>query len=254
MAASGYAVNRKQWNRLAERFNSSVCNIVEGERGTVIPSLVREALRRRPKPVVVDLGCGVGTFIERFGEKFGETVGVDFAERMLVGARRRCRKVPRVRWVCASVEQAPARVGQIADLSVCLNVLTSPNAALRRKQWKSLAAITVLGGCTLVVLPAIESAQLVARVEEQLRRKTASLAGADAEGAVFRGKARQKHYTREELREAAERAGFRVLRISRVYYPWADEGLHTRSAVTRGRYPWDWALLGVRRTRATGPK
>jgi SAM-dependent methyltransferase len=249
LAASGYAVNRTQWNRLAERFNSSVCDIVAGERGKVIPSLVREALRRRPKPVVVDLGCGVGTFIHRFGAKFGETVGVDFAERMLVGARRRCRQVPRVRWVCASVEQAPARVGEIADLSVCLNVLTAPDAALRRKQWKSLAAITTPGGCTLVVLPSIESAQFVARVEEELRRRTASAAGAGPDGEVFRGKARQKHYTRQELGEAAERAGFRVVRISRVYYPWADEGIHTRTAATRGRYPWDWALLGVKRTR-----
>src|SRR5689334_5311522 len=101
----GYTVSREQWNRLAARFNSSVCDIVAGDRDKVVDALVEEALKRRPRPVVIDLGCGMGTFVRRYSRRFGETIGVDFAERMLRGARRRCAKVPRVRWVCASVEE-----------------------------------------------------------------------------------------------------------------------------------------------------
>jgi len=242
----GYTVSREQWNRLAARFNSSVCDIVAGDRDKIVDALVEEALRRRPRPVVIDLGCGMGTFVRRYGRRFGETIGVDFAERMLRGARRRCAKVPRTRWVCASVEEAPKLVGETADLSVCLNVLTSPDAALRRRQWKALGKITNSGGCTIVVLPSLESSELVARVEERLRPGSSGERSGDGT-VVNRGKARQKHYTRKELREAAERAGFRVLKIVRVPYPWKDEGIQATKTLTRGRQPWDWALLGARR-------
>lgn len=245
-AAGGTKLSREHWNKLAAQFNSSVCDITAGERGQVLKTLVDEALARNPRPVVIDLGCGVGTFIRRYGRRFGETVGVDFAERMLRGARRRCAKVPRVRWVCASVEEAPSKVGLKADFSVCLNVLTSPDAALRRRQWKALATLTKPGGCTLVALPSFESAKLVADVDEKLN--PGSSAQRYADGSVNRGEARQKHYTRQELRAAAERAGFRALRLVKVNYTWRDEGIDPRAAAkaSRGRYPWDWVLLAAR--------
>jgi len=241
----GYSVTRAQWNRLAARFNSSVCDIVAGDRDGVVDGIVQYAIEQRPRPVVIDLGCGMGTFIRRYGRRFGASIGVDFAERMLRGARRRCAKIPRVRWVCASVEDAPRAVGEQADLTVCLNVLTSPNAALRRRQWKALGRITKPGGLTIVVLPSLESSELVARVEERLRPGSSGARSGDGT-VVNRGKARQKHYTRAELRDAANRAGFRVLKIVRIPYPWRDEGVEAVNAFTRGRQPWDWVLLGVR--------
>jgi SAM-dependent methyltransferase len=246
-ATSGYAVSRAQWNRLAARFNSSVCDIVAGDRDRIVDALVEEALRRRPKPVVIDLGCGMGTFVRRYGRRFGETIGVDFAERMLRGARRRCAKIPRVRWVCASVEEAPEKVGETGEITVCFNVITSPDATIRRRQWKALGRITKPGGSTIVVLPSLESSELVAQVEDRLRPGSSGARSGDGT-VVNRGKARQKHYTRGELRAAAERAGFRVSKIVRVYYPWRDEGVDAPQRVTRGRQPWDWAVVGVRRS------
>lgn len=245
-AKSGYSVSREQWNRLAARFNSSVCDIVAGDRDRVVDGLVEAALRRRPKPVVIDLGCGMGTFIRRYGRRFGESIGSDFAERMLRGARRRCARVPRVRWVCSSVEDAPRLIGDRADISVCMNVLTSPDAALRRRQWRALGKITKPGGCTIVVLPSLESSQLVARVEEKLRPGSSGARSGDGT-VVNRGKARQKHYTRAELRAAAEGAGIRVSKIVRVQYPWKDEGIEAAPGITGARRPWDWALLGIKR-------
>jgi SAM-dependent methyltransferase len=243
---SGYTLSRSHWNRLAKRFNSSVCDITAGERGRVIRELVEDALRRRPRPVVVDVGCGVGTFIRKYGRRFGESVGVDFAERMLRGARRRCANVPRCRWVCAPVVDVPKAVGRISDFTVCMNVLTSPDGRLRRRQWSALGKITKPGGCLLVVLPSYESAEFVARVEERMHPGTSAARSAD--GNVQRGRARQKHYTRSEIRAAAERAGFRVLKVPKVHYGWIDEGLAPGKSVTRGRLPWDWGLFAVRRS------
>lgn len=243
--AGSYVLSRTHWNRLAARFNSSVCDITAGERGRVVDDLVREALERHPKPVVIDVGCGVGTFIRRYGRRFRESIGVDFAERMLRGARRRCAKVPRTHWVCATVVKAPKQVDRQADLTVCMNVLTAPDVALRRRQWRALGKITRPGGCALVVLPSFESAQFVAAVEERMTR--AASAARLEDGSVHRGRARQKHYTRTELCAEAERAGFRVLRVPKVHYNWSDEGLAPTQTIANGRYPWDWAMLAVKR-------
>lgn len=244
---SSYSVSRAQWNRLAARFNSSVCDIVAGDRDRVMDGLVEQALKAHPKPTVVDLGCGMGTFIQRYGRKFGESIGVDFAERMLRGARRRCAKVPRVRWACASVEDAPKTLSNTADILACFNVITSPDAALRRRQWKALAKVAKPGGHVLVVLPSLESSELVARVEESLRPGSSGARLSD--GSVHRGNARQKHYTRAELRAAAERAGLRVQKIARIPYPWSDDGVAAPKSVTRGRQPWDWVLVARRPVR-----
>lgn len=238
---SSYSVSRDQWNKLAARFNSSVCDIVAGDSHRVMDALVDAALRRRTKPTLVDLGCGMGTFIQRYGRRFDAIVGADFAERMLRGARRRCAKMKNVRWVCVGVEDAPRMLSNTADLTVCLNVLTSPNAALRRRQWNALAKVTKPGGHVIVVLPSLESSELVAQVEERLRPGSSGARLED--GSVHRGHARQKHYTRAELRAAAERAGLRVQKIARIPYPWKDEGVAAPKSITRGRQPWDWALV-----------
>jgi citrate lyase beta subunit len=129
-----------------------------------------------------------------------------------------------------------------------MNVLTTPDAALRRRQWRALARITKPGGCAIVVLPSFESARFVADVQDCM--EPGSSAAQFGDGSVHRGRARQKHYTRAELRAVAERAGFRVLRMPKVYYNWSDEGLAPPERVARGRYPWDWALLAVKRTRS----
>lgn len=244
---SSYSVSRAQWNKLAARFNSSVCDIVAGDRHRIMDGIVNAAVGNRKDATLVDLGCGMGTFIQRYGRKFGAIVGSDFAERMLRGARRRCATMKHVRWVCVGVEDAPRLLSNAADLTVCLNVLTSPDAALRRRQWKALAQVTKPGGRVIVVLPSLESSELVAQIEERLRPGSSGARLED--GSVHRGHARQKHYTRAELRAAAERGGLRVQKITRIPYPWKDEGVAAPKSVTRGKQPWDWVLVARRNAR-----
>jgi len=56
-------VSRKEWDSLADDFEREVCDITRETNGREIARLV---LGLRPSPgksVLVDLGCGIGTFI-----------------------------------------------------------------------------------------------------------------------------------------------------------------------------------------------
>ena len=100
------------------------------------------------------------------------------------------------------LEDAAAKIGPVGDLTVCLNVITSLDAKLRRRQWASLAGLSRPGGYVLVVVPALESALHVQRFADESNK----IHGSDFErGLVYRGADRQKHYTREELRDIVSR-------------------------------------------------
>ena len=60
----------------------------------------------------------------------------------------------------------------------------------------------------------------------------------------------QKHFERHELGPILAAHGFVPVRIGRIYYPWAKEGLRKpRSA--KGKGPWDWACLARREAGAS---
>ena len=99
------------------------------------------------------------------------------------------------------LEDAAEPIGPVGHLVACLNVITSTDAALRERQWASLAGLARPGGRVLVVVPSVESALHVMRVADEaddrsLRRDT-------REGLFPRGDDRrtQKHYTDDELRK-----------------------------------------------------
>jgi SAM-dependent methyltransferase len=239
----GAAMNRKQWNRLAKKFETEACDISREESGDQVRRYLARARIPKKNGVLVDLGCGVGTFIREFGHRFGEVVGVEYAPGIIARAKQRCAGMDHVTWHNAGAAQAAARIGRRADLTVCMNVITSSNAATRTALWASLAAVTKTDGFALIVVPSIESDDMVEETANKGRkpRRTA----ARAKGLVRRSGAMQKHFAREELNDNLARAGFAVTRMGRAFYPWSIEGMRETPA-RRANRPWDWLCLARR--------
>lgn len=225
-------MSRRAWNLLATEFEDAVCDITStsGDRLAELVDRARPSRRR----TLVDAGCGIGTFVERFGPRFGRVVAFDFAEAMVKRARRRCRELKHVKWEALPLEEAGERFGPVAHLAVCLNVITSPDAKLRSRQWKSLAALVRPGGFLLVVVPSLESARYVAGLEGESLPSTQ-----DKLDLIRRTDTRQKHFSRQQLRQRVNEQGLRVLSLRRIRYPWGDEGSEHLAA----RSPWDWVCL-----------
>ncbi len=225
-------MKRADWDRLAEEFESETCDITREESADTVARFV--ALAKTPKrgAVLADLGCGVGTFIARFGGRFAHIHGVEFAPRIIARARARCGDD--VDWLNMDIPRAAGRIGGRAHLAVCMNVITQSGAAKRARMWESLAHVTRRRGFALAVVPSMESERMVVEAGGEQRWRKGGL--------VERDGIWQKHYERAELEEIFTSLGFRVTRIGRARYPWSVEGLRETKA-RRDRRPWDWIAL-----------
>jgi SAM-dependent methyltransferase len=230
-------MKRADWDSLALDFESETCDITREESADTVSRFM--ALARLPTrgAVLADLGCGVGTFIARFGERFAEVHGVEFAPRIIARAKARCGGD--VNWLTMSIPHAARRIGGAAHLTVCMNVITQAGPATRGRMWQSLAHVTRRGGYALVVVPSMESERMVV-----------SLSSGEGEwrkgGLVLRDGVWQKHYEHREIEDVFAENGFRVTRIGRAHYPWSVEGLRETKA-RRDRRPWDWIALAKKK-------
>lgn len=232
-------MDRAEWNGLADDFEESVCDIVASETNDQLRRFVNAARPLAKKSVLVDLGCGIGTFIRTFGRRFDSIIGVEYAPRIMARAKARCAGVKGVEWLTMDAARAAKRIGCHADLTVCLNVITSASTAMRNAQWASVAAVTKPSGFALVVVPSLESDEILM---EAHRAERSGKAAATAGGLADRDGSRQKHYRRDELIEIFRERGLEVKRLGQVFSPWSGEGLdRPRPSNTKG--PWDWICL-----------
>lgn len=236
-------VSRKEWNALADDFEREVCDITRETGSDRIAALMRRLRFPAKSAVLADLGCGIGTFVERYGRRFRHTYAVEHAPRIIARAKKRVGRRDGLTWMTSNIPPAVKRIGRRAHLTVCMNVITMPEARVRAGMWRSLAEVTRKRGLALIVVPSIESDRMVERIAYGT---TLAEARAEApDGLVDRGGTRQKHFARDELREVLAAHGFRIRRLMRVPYPWQKEGLRKpRAAGTR--MPWDWLVLAER--------
>lgn len=236
-------VSRKEWDTLADDFEAEVCDITRETKDKTIARLVL-GLHPSPKTsVLVDLGCGIGTFVERFGRHFRATFAVEHAPRIIARAKQRLGKRPDITWLTSNIPPAVRRLGACADLTVCMNVVTMPQERIRRQMWNGIARVTKQNGHALIVVPSIESDRMVERIAYGTPRAQAIAEAPN--GLVERGGSRQKHFARAELFELLHRHGFRAKKVMRVSYPWQKEGLR-KPRNAGSRRPWDWLVLAQR--------
>lgn len=240
-------MDRTTWNDLADDFEESVCDIVSDETNDQLRRFVGLAKPLPRNAVLVDLGCGIGSFILRFGHRFRTIVGVEYAPRIMARAQERCSEVKRVEWLTMDVARAAKHIGRRADLTVCLNVITSASAATRNAQWASLAAVTKPSGFALVVVPSLESDEMLMPAHE---RDVSGKTAATATGLADRDGSRQKHYRRDELTLIFAEHSFEVMRLGRVYSSWSGEGFD-KPPPGDARGPWDWICLARRQPKAS---
>jgi SAM-dependent methyltransferase len=237
----GNVMKRTQWNRLADDFESEVCDITREESSDSIARFVNAVKVPFQNSVLVDLGCGLGTFVSKFGERFARVVAIDHAGKIVARAKAASTCTSPVRWMVLDVAKAGVALGACADLTVCMNVITSSDAKRRDALWQSVAGVTKPKGCALVVVPSIESDAVVQRVAFRAGRAAEFVSTSD--GLVERDGALQKHFSRQELDETLVSLGFAVKRMGRASYPWSVEGL--RKPPNR-KLPWDWMCLAQR--------
>jgi SAM-dependent methyltransferase len=229
----------RDWDRLAPAYAAEVCDIFTRDRRHVIAGWLEETGLLRGRQTLLDVGCGIGSFIWKYGRHFGAKTGTDHSRRMLAIAAARCRRLGPCTWLRADVQDLPDGLHGRGDLVVCSNVLTFVSAAACVRALRQVARCAKPGGRLLLILPALESHDLVVRLETG---RTPRHRGPAA--VVRRDDRMQRFYTREGASKLARSAGLRAVRVRKVGYPWIDEGI---SHPPPGReLPWDWLVTARR--------
>jgi len=237
-------MTRRDWNRVASVFEAEICNIVGTDYRRVLGRALFGIRSDWSKSVVVDLGCGIGTFIKRFGHKFKLIYGVDYSKHMLDRAQRLCGGVRNVRWVLADIRKLRARSVPKADLIVCLNVITSASAAVRAEIMRSVGRVTSEEGWALVVVPSLESEIHAAVMTSAVERKVPLFRHLKPGGLVRRGDTTQKYFTKDEIVQSLGRhTGFGLFHVRKVWYPWSAELEISIPPQYRLVPPWDWLVI-----------
>lgn len=227
------------WDRLARVYADEVCDIFVRDRRGVIARWLRSERLLTGRRTVVDLGCGIGSFLRKYGRHFGAKIGSDHSRQMLRLARGRCRGQPDIVWRRADVLAPPAALHGRGDLVVCANVITFVPLPACRRALLGVIRCARPGGRVLLVQPALESHDAVVAFETG---RPPPARGATA--VVRRDDRKQRFFTAAGMQALAQAAGLRDVAVRKVWYPWIDEGI-TRPP--RGQEPpWDWLVTGRR--------
>jgi len=232
-------VKARDWDRLAAAYGDEVCDIFVRDRKRVIARWLRTRGLLRGGKTLLDIGCGIGSFIRQYGRFFTAIVGCDHSRRMLRIATTRCRGLRHCTWLPADVQRLPSAWHGRSDLVVCANVITFVSPAACRRALKQVIGCARPRGHVLLILPALESHDAVVTLE------TGRPAPRRLDTAVVRRDDRmQRFYAEAGARKLAEQAGLRSVEVRKVWYPWSDEGV---GRTPRGlELPWDWLVTGRR--------
>lgn len=244
------------WEAIGDRYEQEIFDSALAD--------ARRIIRRRldelsaPRGVACDFGCGVGHYLPLLAPRFRSVYGVDFAESLLVHARRRGARFDNVTVLRGDLARSRGRLAiPDAKVGVCANVLISGDARVRRSILRTVRRHLARSGHLLLLLPSLESALFAnQRLVEWNRRlgcsheealgsgiaPTARGARELLEGAVRIENVPTKHFLEEEAIVLLESEGFSVKTIDKVEYSWHTEFDDPPRWMGRPG-PWDWLVL-----------
>lgn len=236
-------MNKREWGKLSNRFESSVCDIVAADSRDLLGHLLDQAGFVKCRGAAIDAGCGVGTFVGRHAARFENVLAFDFVEGFVARAQSRLgERYPHVLWLCDNIGEISKHFQQDFDCVVSLNVLTHANAWTRRAHWQAVCSLARSGGTLLVVVPSTESHE---RTHSIIVRRNLGRGDKVSGGIVRRSGTRQKTYTEAELIGLTKHFGFAAHVVRRISYPWAYDGVQRANPVTDHR-PWDWVCWATK--------
>ncbi len=200
----------------------------------------------------IDIGTGIGNAIPHLAGRFSKVTAVDISDKMIETAKERHR-FENVEFLVRNAADLAEFHGKY-DVAVAVNSIIVPSVKDIEKMISEAFNVLKPGGKFLAVFPAIEAilyqAMLVYEAvldetgdEKKARLRTVReigrarfdfLFGIDREGFS------QKYYYRFEIKYRLKKAGFKSIRMRKVYYPWEISAESGFIPFQGKPHMWDW--------------
>ncbi len=228
-------MKRADWDRLADEIGPRLATSPARRARTRWNGSSRWRVPPRVKPALVDLGCGVGTFIHRFGGGFARVIGVEFAPRIMARARSALRCADRNDLAyhgCGQgrrCDRTQGRSHRLPQRYHPVGAHQARGAVVERGCRHEARRVRAAGRCP----------RWNPNAWSPRRAVTRTAAPAAWWSATAPGRSITK---RGELETIFARLGFTAARIEPAPYPWSVEGMRQTKS-RRDRRPWDWICL-----------
>lgn len=222
----------------------------EAVRSPLLGALKR--IKRAKSKAAADLGCGLGPLLPFLSEHFGQVYAVDFAEAMLAHARERIKDTSNIEFLQRSLTDLKPLHG-LVDVAVAVNSLVMPDVAQQEAALREIRSSLRPRGLFTGIIPAMDAVHyytmlLVDRGIDAGKPIDVARANAahhndhtlyDFAFGQFRFKGIEQHFWQPfEIRHRLRRAGFRRIRVARVWLDWKQFSCH--KDLLRYPPPWDW--------------
>lgn len=223
------------WDSVAPRWGERIFNTLQQDRGGVIAAELKRASRGAER--IADFGCGVGVYFPLLAGLFPQVHGFDHSPACVAAARRKARGKSKVTAEVAA--SAPRAHHGRFDAVLCVNAAIHPSKRIWHGVLRAARDLLKPGGRLVLVVPALESAQLIARARKAPLK--------NRNGVVWAGAVPTKHYAGGEIVDLLAALGLKARPPRRVEYSWRSHDIAPPKEL-RAASPWDW-LVAARRVR-----
>jgi len=228
-------MEKEYWNSIAHEYDELLGPLTKG-RGVVNPiyDFVKQ-LKHQEYERVADFGCGTGNFLLFLAKYFKEVWGIDFSEKMLEIARKKCGAYPNIRLEGLDMRDLQKLYGMF-DIAFTINSILTDDSApsiILREIHRCLRPRGLLAGIFPSFEVVIELKNLIVEnyISEGMSRSVAELIAyqefvlphkMDETKATYADDREhiQKFFYTDEIVRIIENIGFKVTCIDKVLYPW----------------------------------
>ncbi len=203
----------------------------------------------------IDIGTGIGNAIPHLAGRFSDVVAIDISETMIEVAKKN-HKFGNLSFFVRDARNLEEFYDKF-DIAVAVNSIIVPSLKDIEKMISEIYKTLKNGGKLLAVFPAMESilyqAMLVheSALEETGSEKEAAEAALEEVGeqgfdfilAIDKQGFEQKYFYRFEIQYRLKKAGFKHIRIRKVYYPWDVSAESGFSPFPGKPHMWDWFVV-----------
>src|SRR3989338_4103373 len=243
----------RHWNKIAKSYSDNILGPFSEGISNPIFWYIDNKIENVNSKSVIDIGTGVGNFLPHLSEKFQKVVGIDISLKMIEKAKELTKDMKNIFLHVKDARDLSEFHNQF-DVVIAVNSILMPNIIDINKMFKELHDVLKDDGILLGTFPTMDAVLLMGLlgmekvIEEggdhnlaiEKAKKIMSFEDCDfVLGTYNYDGLVQKHYYRFELKYRLKKAGFKNIKLRKIFYPWEDYGEERLLEIKNKNKPWD---------------
>jgi len=249
-------MKRGDWDKVSKNYYTEILSPIKDSMKNPLFEDIKKIKAKKSK-IVADLGCGVGELAKILSSNFKEVIALDFSEKMIKLAKTKAKNknLKNIQFLVKDISKLKEFQNKI-DVAIAINSIITKDLLKINQMFKEIHNILKNKGIFLAILPSMEvylyQSMLIANKElKKSQNKTKSEIKRKIRQEIKKGEhdfllgmtnfqGKQKNYYRFEILWRLKKAGFKNIKIKKVFYSWKEFREAGQTYFPKEDPPWDW--------------